>query len=46
MYFAYGAACSEVTIDTLTGEMRVDRVDILHITRTWQFALGNRLTSR
>jgi xanthine dehydrogenase large subunit len=29
-YFAYGAACSEVTIDTLTGEMRVDRVDILH----------------
>ena len=29
-YFAYGAACSEVTIDTLTGEMRVDRVDLLH----------------
>jgi len=29
-YFAYGAACSEVTIDTLTGEYRVDRVDILH----------------
>ncbi len=29
-YFAYGAACSEVTIDTMTGEMRVDRVDILH----------------
>jgi xanthine dehydrogenase large subunit len=29
-YFAYGAACSEVTVDTLTGEMRVDRVDILH----------------
>lgn len=29
-YFAYGAACSEVTIDTLTGEMRVDRVDVLH----------------
>jgi xanthine dehydrogenase large subunit len=29
-YFAYGAACSEVTIDTLTGEMRLDRVDILH----------------
>src|SRR4029078_13336486 len=26
-YFAYGAACSEVTIDTMTGEMRVDRVD-------------------
>jgi xanthine dehydrogenase large subunit len=29
-YFAYGAACSEVTIDTLTGEMHVERVDILH----------------
>jgi len=29
-YFAYGAACSEVTIDTMTGEMRVDRADILH----------------
>jgi xanthine dehydrogenase large subunit len=29
-YFAYGAACSEVMIDTLTGEMKVDRVDILH----------------
>ena len=29
-YFAYGAACSEVTVDTMTGEMRVDRVDILH----------------
>ena len=29
-YFAYGASCSEVTIDTLTGEMKVDRVDILH----------------
>lgn len=29
-YFTYGAACSEVTIDTMTGEMRVDRVDILH----------------
>ena len=29
-YFAYGAACSEVTIDTLTGEMRVDRTDIIH----------------
>jgi xanthine dehydrogenase large subunit len=29
-YFAYGASCSEVTIDTLTGEMTVDRVDILH----------------
>lgn len=29
-YFAYGAACSEVVIDTLTGEYRVDRTDILH----------------
>jgi len=29
-YFAYGAACSEVAIDTLTGEYRVLRVDILH----------------
>ena len=29
-YFAYGASCSEVTIDTMTGEMRVDRVDVLH----------------
>jgi xanthine dehydrogenase large subunit len=29
-YFAYGAAVAEVTIDTLTGEYRVDRVDILH----------------
>lgn len=29
-YFAYGASASEVTIDTLTGEYTVDRVDILH----------------
>ncbi len=29
-YFAYGAACAEVIIDTLTGENRVTRVDILH----------------
>jgi xanthine dehydrogenase large subunit len=29
-YFAYGAACSEVAIDTLTGEYRVLRTDILH----------------
>ena len=29
-YFAYGAACSEVAIDTLTGEYRIERVDILH----------------
>jgi xanthine dehydrogenase large subunit len=30
LYFAYGAACAEVTIDTLTGEFRHDRIDILH----------------
>ena len=30
LYFAYGAACSEVAIDTLTGEMRVLRADLLH----------------
>jgi len=29
-YFAYGAAVSEVIVDTLTGEYRVTRVDILH----------------
>ena len=29
-YFAYGAACAEVSIDTLTGEYVVERVDILH----------------
>jgi xanthine dehydrogenase large subunit len=29
-YFAYGAACSEVAIDTLTGESRLLKVDILH----------------
>lgn len=29
-YFAYGAAVSEVSIDTLTGEYLVDRVDVLH----------------
>jgi xanthine dehydrogenase large subunit len=29
-YFAYGAAVSEVSIDTLTGEYQVDRVDVLH----------------
>ncbi len=29
-YFAYGSACSEVAIDTLTGEMKVLRVDLLH----------------
>tara|TARA_Y100001936_G_scaffold251773_1_gene308956 strand:+ start:1221 stop:3539 length:2319 start_codon:yes stop_codon:yes gene_type:complete len=29
-YFCYGAAVTEVTIDTLTGENKVDRVDIIH----------------
>ncbi len=29
-YFAYGAAVAEVEIDTLTGENRMRRVDILH----------------
>ncbi len=29
-YFAYGAACVEVIIDTLTGEHRVCGIDILH----------------
>lgn len=29
-YYAYGAACSEVIIDTLTGEYKLLRVDILH----------------
>jgi xanthine dehydrogenase large subunit len=29
-YFAFGAACSEVAIDTLTGEMKTLRADILH----------------
>lgn len=29
-YFAYGASVSEVSIDTLTGEYKVDAVDILH----------------
>ncbi len=31
-YFAYGAAVSEVVIDTLTGENRILRTDILHDT--------------
>jgi len=30
LYFCYGAAVTEVTIDTLTGENIVDKVDILH----------------
>jgi xanthine dehydrogenase large subunit len=29
-YYAYGAAVSEVAVDTLTGETRLLRVDILH----------------
>jgi xanthine dehydrogenase large subunit len=29
-YYAWGAACAEVAIDTLTGENRVLRADILH----------------
>ena len=32
LYFAYGAAVSEVAIDTLTGETRILRADILHDT--------------
>lgn len=32
LYFAYGAAVTEVVIDTLTGENRILRVDILHDT--------------
>ena len=30
LYFAYGAAVTEVVVDTLTGENRTLRVDILH----------------
>ena len=30
LYFAYGAAISEVELDTLTGENRIIRTDILH----------------
>ncbi len=29
-YFAYGAACTEVVMDRLTGESRILRADILH----------------
>ncbi|VDC29289.1 xanthine dehydrogenase molybdopterin binding subunit [Pseudogemmobacter humi] len=32
LYFAYGVAVSEVAIDTLTGENRILRADILHDT--------------
>jgi xanthine dehydrogenase large subunit len=28
-YYAYGAACAEVTIDTLTGEYQIDRSDVI-----------------
>ena len=31
-YYAYGAACAEVSIDTLTGEYVIERADILHDT--------------
>jgi len=31
-YFAYGASCSEVAIDTLTGEYVIERTDIIHET--------------
>jgi xanthine dehydrogenase large subunit len=30
LYFCYGAAVTEVTVDALTGENIIDRVDILH----------------
>ncbi len=30
LYFAYGAAVSEVELDTLTGEYRIRRADLLH----------------
>jgi len=30
LYFAYGVACTEVVIDTLSGENRILRADILH----------------
>ncbi|WP_108501505.1 xanthine dehydrogenase molybdopterin binding subunit [Paracoccus indicus] len=29
-YYAYGAAVSEVSVDTLTGEYVIDRTDVLH----------------
>ncbi len=29
-YFAYGAACSEVVVDTLTGEWKLLQADVLH----------------
>jgi xanthine dehydrogenase large subunit len=32
-YYAYGASCSEVSVDTLTGEYQVERTDVLHDVR-------------
>jgi len=29
-YFAFGVACSEVKVDTLTGEYKVTQVDVIH----------------
>ncbi|MEH6652361.1 MAG: xanthine dehydrogenase molybdopterin binding subunit [Motiliproteus sp.] len=29
-YFAYGVSCSEVVVDTLTGEYKILRADVLH----------------
>ncbi|WP_134682392.1 xanthine dehydrogenase molybdopterin binding subunit [Paracoccus ravus] len=29
-YYAYGASCSEVSVDTLTGEYVIERADVLH----------------
>lgn len=29
-YFAYGAACAEVSVDTLTGEYVIERADVIH----------------
>ncbi|MDO5605129.1 MAG: xanthine dehydrogenase molybdopterin binding subunit [Paracoccus sp. (in: a-proteobacteria)] len=29
-YFAYGAACAEVSVDTLTGEYVIERADLIH----------------
>ena len=29
-YFAYGAACAEVAVDSLTGEYAIERADVLH----------------
>ena len=29
-YFAYGAACAEVSVDSLTGEYVIERADIIH----------------